>query len=201
MPQDRPRRRELRLGWVLVLAFGVLSVLPMLLILAYGYRRNEAAITASLDEQLERGTQRDVLRMNQLVEGVATAASIVAEAVEADPAVFHTEQGDGVIWRAVATAPQIDALYVSFEDGHHRVVSRIDDDRRKSDPRIPAAAVWHASYIDDFTAGEARARHRRFFTEWPTTIEGSYQIPTTMDVRTLPHYKGAKATDRLAIED
>ncbi len=194
-------RRSLRLGWVLVLAFAMLSIVPLVLILAYGYRRNEQAITASLDEQLQRGTQRDLHRVAELVDGVATAASIVAEAVQADPAMFHTERGDGVIWRAVETAPQIDALYVSFEDGHHRVVTRIDDVRRKNDPKIPAEAVWHASYIDDFTAGDARARHRRFYTEWGKPLDVRYSFPTTHDVRTLPHYQAAKRTDRLAIED
>jgi class 3 adenylate cyclase len=199
---DAPeRRRKLRLGWVLVLAFLALSVLPLVGILAYGYRRNQAAITASLDEQLERDTARNIHQVAELVDGVATAASIVGTAVEADPSLFRTEQGDAVIWRAVATAPQIDALYVSFEDGHHRVVSRIDDERRKSDPRIPVSATWHASYIDDYSAGAARARHRRFFAEWPTPIDGGYAAPTTLDVRTLPHYVAAKATDRLAIAD
>jgi len=199
-PEARTRRK-LRLGWVLVLSFVALSVVPLVVILAYGYRRNGDAITASLDEQLARDTARSIHSVGELVDGVATAASIVGDAAEADPTIFHSEQGDSVIWRAVSTSPQIDALYVSFEDGHHRVVSRIDDDRRKSDPRIPANATWHASYIDDYTAGEARSRHRRFSQTWPTLVEGSYAVPTTMDVRTLPHYVAAKATERLAMSD
>lgn len=184
----------------MVLAFAVLSVLPLVFILAFGYRRNQAAITASLDEQLARNTKRDINRVGELVDGVATAASILGEAVTADPALFHTDKSNGIIWRAVETAPQIDALYVSFEDGHHRVVSRIDEGRRTSDPRIPAGAVWHASYIDNFSAGEARARHRSFYAQWPTPLDGGYSVPP-MDVRTLPHYIAAKASGRLAVVD
>jgi class 3 adenylate cyclase len=184
----------------MVLAFATLSVLPLVAILAYGYRRNQAAITASLDEQLARNTTRDINRVGELVDGVATAASIIGEAVAADPALFHTDKSNGMIWRAVETAPQIDALYVSFEDGHHRVVSRIDEGRRRSDPRIPAGAVWHASYIDDFAAGDARARHRSFYATWPTPLDGGYSVPP-MDVRTLPHYAAAKASGRLAVVD
>lgn len=184
----------------MVIAFAVLSVLPLVLILAYGYRRNQAAITSSLDAQLARNTKRDINRVGELVDGVATAASIVGEAVSAEPALFHTDQSNGIIWRAVETAPQIDALYVSFEDGHHRVVSRIDEGRRKSDPRIPAGAVWHVSYIDDFSAGDARARHRSFFAEWPTPLPGGYAVPP-MDIRTLAHYIAAKTTGRLAVVD
>ena len=33
---------------------------------------------------------------------------------------------------------------------------------------------------------------------WPVVIAGgNYSIPTTMDVRTLPHYVAAKARDRV----
>ncbi len=200
-PKPPDRRRKLRLGWVLVLAFVALSVVPLVLILAYGYRRNQAAITASLDDQLERDAARNIHQVAELVDGVATAIALVGSAVEANPSTFRGDQGDSVIWRAVATVPQIDALYVSFEDGHHRVVSRIDDERRKSDPRIPNGATWHASYIDDFSVGEARSRHRRFSAVWPQLLDGSYAVPTTLDLRTLPHYIGAKTSNRLAIAD
>ncbi len=194
-------RRKLRLGWVLVLGFATSSVLLIIGILAYGYRRNQAAISANLDAQLARDTARHIHQIGEVVEGVATAASILGAAVEAAPALFHTEQGDGVIWRAVASAFQIDALYVSFDDGHHRVVSRIDAQRRASDPQIPAGATWHASYIDEFAVGAARARHRRFYAGWPAPLVGAYAVPTTLDIRALPHYVAAKATDRLAIVD
>jgi adenylate cyclase len=69
----------------------------------------------------------------------------------------------------VTSAAEIDAAYVSFEDGYHRVVTRIDDDRRRSDPKIPATANWHSSFIDDFSAGESRKRHRTFFDTWGTS--------------------------------
>jgi len=194
-------RRKLRLGWVLVLGFATSSVLPFIGILAYGYRRNQAAISTNLDAQLARDTARHIHRLGELVDGVVTATAIVREAVEADPALFHTDRSYGVIWRAVATAFQIDALYASFEDGHHRVVSRIDAQRRASDPQIPAGAIWHASYIDAFAAGAARARHRSFHATWPAPPIGAYAAPTSLDIRTLPHYVAAKATDQLAIAD
>ena len=57
-----------------------------------------------------------------------------------------------MLYQALTSAPQIDAAYVSFEDGYHRVVTRIDDDRRRSDPKIPPTANWHSSYIDGFSA-------------------------------------------------
>src|SRR5208282_6555127 len=103
----------------------------------------------------------------------------------ADPQYFRTEQSNDLLYRALTSAADIDAVYVSFEDGYHRVVTRIDDDRRRSDPTIPATANWHSSYIDDFSAGKDRARHRTFFDTWPHEV-GRYDTPTTLDIRTLP---------------
>jgi hypothetical protein len=89
---------------------------------------------------------------------------------------------------------------VSFEDGYHRVVTRIDDDRRRSDPLIPAAANWHSSYIDDFSTGEKRSRHRTFFDIWPHVV-GQYDVATTMDVRTLQGYQAAKESLSLVVTE
>src|SRR5712672_636774 len=100
------KHRRLRLGWVLVLAFVALSVIPLGFILAYGYRSNQAAITESLDDQLERDTARSIHRVAELVDDAATSAEILGTAVEADPTAFHSEQGDSVIWRAIERAPQ-----------------------------------------------------------------------------------------------
>jgi adenylate cyclase len=89
---------------------------------------------------------------------------------------------------------------VSFEDGYHRVVTRIDDDRRRSDPKIPRTANWHSSYIDDFSAGKDRARHRTFFDTWPHVV-GQYDVGTTLDIRTLQGYEAAKESGSLVVTE
>ena len=65
-------------------------------------------------------------------------------------------------------------------------------DRRRSDPQFPPTANWHSSYIDDFSAGENRRRHRTFFDTWPHAA-GRYEVETAMDVRALPHYKATRS--------
>ena len=100
----------------------------------------------------------------------------------------------------MTAAPQIDAAYVSFEDGYHRVVTRIDDDRRRSDPLIPPSANWHSSYIDDFSAGQNRTRHRTFFDTWPHAV-GQYSAPSTLDIRTLTGYAEAKESRSLVVTE
>jgi adenylate cyclase len=87
-----------------------------------------------------------------------------------------------LLYRALTSAEQIDAVYVSFEDGYHRVVTRMDDNRRRSDPRIPRSANWHSSYIDDFSAGTNRRRHRTFFDTWPHVIGETSRPRWTSDV-------------------
>ena len=76
----------------------------------------------------------------------------------------------------------------------------MDDDRRRNNPRIPALANWHSSYIDAYAAGEGRARHRRFFEQWPRVI-GGFTEPTTFRVETLPHFKAARENLGIAITE
>lgn len=77
-------------------------------------------------------------------------------------------------------------------------VTRIDDDRRRSDSKIPAIANRHANFIDDFSAVENRRRHRKFYDTWGHVI-GEYDVATTTDYRTTSGYPEAKQTGTLAI--
>ncbi len=135
-----------------------------------------------------------------MIDSTETPLRFLAEVAAADPGYFRTEQSNDLLYRALTSASHIDAVYVSFEDGYHRVVTRIDEDRRRSDPRIPAAANWHASYIDAITFALSRVRHRKFFDVWPHLI-GGYDVATDLDIRTLPGYQTAKTTRTLAVTE
>jgi adenylate cyclase len=78
-------------------------------------------------------------------------------------------------------------------------VTRMDDDRRRSDPKIPTSANWHASYIDAFAGSPRRIRHRTFFDTWPHVV-GSYDLPTIEDIRALAGYQAAKDARALIVE-
>ena len=129
---------------------------------------------------------------------------MLAEVAASNPGYFRTEESRNLLYRALISADQIDAVYTSFEDGYHRVVTRIDADRRRSDFRIPANANWHASYIDPYTndvqPGARRWRHRSFFETWPAVIL-EYDSPFTADIRTLANYLAAKRNRALDIAD
>jgi adenylate cyclase len=54
------------------------------------------------------------------------------------------------------------------------------------------------NFIDDFSAGALRSRHRTFFDSWDHVV-GEYAVPTTVDYRAISGYPEAKASGALAI--
>jgi class 3 adenylate cyclase len=185
---------------VMSLLFIGLSIPILIFILIYNYSKNSAAIVSALNEAVIQTSQAGVERTQLLIESTESPLRFLAEVAAADPGYFRTEESRDVLYRALISAPHIDAVYVSFEDGYHRVVTRIDEDRRHSDPRIPATANWHSGYIDAITFALSRTRHRKFFDVWPHKV-GQDDIATDADIRILPGYQTAKITRTLAVTE
>src|SRR5207302_3226920 len=125
-----------------------------------------------------------VERTQDLIESTESPLRFLAQVAAADPGYFRTEASRDLLYRVLTSAAHIDAAYVSFEDGYHLVVTRIDEDRRRADPRIPAIANWHSSYIDAITYALLRVRHLTFFDIWPNQV-GKSDVATETDIRTL----------------
>ncbi len=189
-----------KLSAVMSLLFVALSIPILIFILLYNHHRTSAAIMSNLQEQVAKTRVDSIEDAQNLINPVATALRLLSGTAVSDPALFRSEQSRELLYRALTSAEQIDAVYVSFEDGYHRVVTRVDDDRRRSDPKIPPTANWHSSYIDDFSAGRNRRRHRTFFDTWPHEV-GRYDAETKVDIRDLPHYKAARSTRSLAVTE
>jgi adenylate cyclase len=166
-----------KLSAIMAALFVCLSIPVLIFILLYNYQRNSEAINATLREQVAKTRQASIENTVAMIGGVAGTLRLLAEVVTADPGFFRTEKSREILFRALTSAEHIDAAFVSFEDGYHRAVTRIDDDRRRSDPRIPPTANWHMNYIDDFSVGAARSRHRTFFDTWGHVV-GEYAVPT-----------------------
>lgn len=189
-----------RLSLIMSLLFIGLSIPILIFILMYNYSRNSAAIVSTLNDAVLQTSQTGVERTQDLVENTEGPLRFLAEVASADPGYFRTEQSRDLLYRALTSASHIDAVYVSFEDGYHRVVTRIDEDRRQADPRISASANWHSSYIDAIGYSLRRTRHRAFFDIWPHQV-GGYDIATEADIRGLPGYQAAKTTRTLAVTE
>ena len=169
--------RRPRLSLIMSLLFIGLSIPVLIFILIYNYNKNSAGIVSILNEAVAQTSQAGVERTQDLIENTESPLRFLAELAAADPGYFRTEQSRDLLYRALTSAAHIDAVYVSFEDGYHRVVTRIDEDRRRADPRIPATANWHSSYIDAITYALLRVRHRTFFDIWPNEV-GKYDVAT-----------------------
>jgi adenylate cyclase len=192
--------RKPKLSAIMSALFVCLSIPILIFILAYNYYKTSQTIIAALHDEVAKTRQASIENIEGMIHGVAGTLYVLSQVAAADPGFFRTESSRDVLYRAVTSADEIDAAYVSFEDGYHRVVTRIDADRRRSDPKIPADANWHSSYIDDFAAGEGRKRHRTFFDTWEHVV-GAYDVASTLDVRTLPGYAAAKQSGRLVVSD
>ena len=189
-----------RLSLIMSLLFIGLSIPILIFILIYNYNKNSAGMVSILNEAVAQTSQASAERTETLIENTEGPLRFLAEVAAADPGYFRTEQSRDLLYRALTSATYIDAVYVSFDDGYHRVVTRIDEDRRRSDPAIPAAANWHSSYIDAITFAIRRTRHRTFFDIWPHQV-GNYNVATETDIRTLPGYQAAKKTGTLAVTE
>ena len=189
-----------RLSVIMSLLFIGLSIPILIFILIYNYNKNSVGMVSILNDAVAQTSQAGVERTQDLIESTESSLRFIAEVAADDPGYFRTEQSNDLLYRALTSAAHIDAVYASFEDGYHRVVTRIDEDRRRSDPRIPAAANWHASYIDAITFAFSRIRHRKFFDIWPHMV-GQYNVATDTDIRMLPGYQAAKITRTLAVTE
>ena len=192
--------RRPRLSLIMSLLFIGLSIPVLIFILIYNYNKNSAGMVSILNDAVAQTSQAGVERTQDLIENTESPLRFLADLAAADPGYFRTEQSNDLLYRALTSGAYIDAAYVSFEDGYHRVVTRIDEDRRRADPRIPATANWHASYVDAITFALSRVRHRKFFDIWPNQV-GKYDVATDIDIRTLPGYQSAKTTHTLAVTE
>ena len=192
--------RRPRLSLIMSLLFIGLSIPILIFILIYNYNKNSAGMVSILNDAVAQTSQAGVERTQDLIENTESPLRFLVDLAVADPGYFRTEQSNDLLYRALTSGAYIDAAYVSFEDGYHRVVTRIDEDRRRADPRIPATANWHASYVDAITFALSRVRHRKFFDIWPNQV-GKYDVGTDIDIRTLPGYQSAKTTHTLAVTE
>jgi adenylate cyclase len=150
-------------------------------------------------DQVAKTKQVSIEDAQNLINPVAATLSLLAATAADNSETFKNEESRELLYQALTSAKQIDAAYVSYEDGYHRVVTRIDDDRRRSDPAVPSTANWHSSYIGNFGGKLRRIRHRTFFDTWPHVV-GYSDVETTVDIRTLAGYQAAKEARTLIIE-
>jgi adenylate cyclase len=186
----------------ITMLFALLILPALAIVIGFSFHENLRNLTTLSNRFIDRASQ-DALEMSgNLLQPVAEALRLMAGAEETTPGFFRSDESSNFLYDALISAPQIDAVYTTFENGFHRVVTRVDDDRRRSDPRIPANAKWHMNFIDDFSAGADRKRHRTFYETWPTPVGGYSIDAANNDLRTtLPQYQLVRRSLALAVTD
>ena len=186
----------------ITMVFALLVLPALATVIGFSFYENVQNLTALSNRFIDRASDDAAEMSNNLLQPVAAALRLMAAAEETTPGFFRSDESSDFLYDALISAPQIDAVYASFENGFHRVVTRVDDDRRRSDARIPANAKWHTSFIDDFSAGADRKRHRTFSETWPTPVGGYSIDATNFDVRTAaPQYQLVRQRLALVVTD
>jgi class 3 adenylate cyclase len=195
-------RGSVTLQAIITLVFALLILPALAIVIGFSFYENVTNLTA-LSNRFIDGASQDAREMSEhLLQPVAEAVRLMAGAEETTPGFFRSDESSNFLYDALISAPQIDAVYASFENGFHRVVTRVDDDRRRSDARIPANAKWHMSFIDDFSAGADRKRHRTFYETWPTPLSRYSISAANNDLRmTVPQYQLARQSLDLVVTD
>ena len=194
------RARGTKLQVSISTIFALLILPALAAVIAFSYRENARNLEGVSQTLMDRARDEAVGSVSALLDPVASTLRMVAAFEAVEPGFFRQDRAGDVLYQALQTADYTDAIYTSFEDGYHRVVTRIDDDRRRSDPRIPATANWHMSWIDAYRAPTSvpRARHRSFYETWPTAI-AKYDAEQTFDVRTMQQYREARSRHAFAL--
>ena len=125
---------------------------------------------------------------------------VVSEVAANSQKMVRLEGFNFILKSALSSNKHLDAIYVSLEDGYHRVVTRVDAYRRNSDKGMPAKAEWTSSVIEPFAvAGIYRKRKIKYYAQWPLVISRGEQETNKLDIRALDHYVTAKEKQKLYI--
>ena len=182
------------------LLFIGVSIPVLIFILIYNYNKNSAGIVSILNEAVAQTSQAGVERTQDLIDNTESPLRFLAELAAADPGLFPNRTKP----RSAISRPDLGCAYRrrlrQFRGWLSSRGHPIDEDRRRADPRIPATANWHSSYIDAIAYALLRVRHRTFFDIWPHDV-GKYDVATETDIRTLPGYQSAKTTRTLAVTE
>jgi adenylate cyclase len=194
--------KDTRLQISIATLFALLILPALAAIIVFSYRANERTLREMSQGFMDRARDAALVSIQTLLDPVVSSLRVIAAVEASEPGYFRQDRSSDVLYRALLSADHMDAVYTSFDDGYHRVVTRIDDDRRRSDPKIPRTANWHMSWIDayDPAASASRIRHRTFYATWPIPIE-KYDVVWNFDVRTMPQYREARSRHAVAVSD
>lgn len=188
-----PKRRPYSLRATLILAFSALSLPVLALVLSLSYWRNIQSTKELLHDEEARAHETIERIVHVFFRSAVNNLEILAALSATQKNFFRSAESNNVLHTTLMWEKHIDHIYVTYEDGYVRGVSRINDERKHNDPNVPADAVWHSQTIEPVAGSKELMRHQTFYAAWPTSIK-TMSEPSSYDARELPHYMGAKKT-------
>src|ERR1700737_304975 len=164
-----------KLSVVMSLLFVGLSVPILILILIFAYYKNSAEIISIRDREVAQTRQVSVESSQEFINPIVGTLRLLAGMAAADPGLFRTKESRELLYRALTSSEQIDAVYASFEDGYHRVLTRLDDNRRRSPPPNPRRRLGIPALSMHFLPAKNGGAIARFLTHGPAS---SADIPS-----------------------
>src|SRR3984893_7358407 len=173
-----------KLSAVMSLLFVGLSVPVLILILIFTYYKNSAEIISIRDREVAQTRQVSVESSQEFINPIVGTLRLLAGMAAADPGLFRTKESRELLYRALTSSEQIDAVYASFEDGYHassRGSMTIADARTLAYPRrrlgIPAISML-------FLPAKIGGAIARFLTHGPAS---SANTPSGQNSTSAPY--------------
>lgn len=97
--------------------FALLILLALGAVIAFSYYENARNLTGVAQRAIDRARDDASATVVNFFEPVAGTIRLVAEVATMNPDFFRTEDSRNILYEALISAPQIDAVHTSFEDG------------------------------------------------------------------------------------
>jgi adenylate cyclase len=188
--------------------FGITGLLLLILVALAGgiiwynsTKSNELAVAAA-KRLMQEAEDKIVDRIKLIYDpmyAIVGIASLVPQLTS--PSVTEDPQALRLLLRAARFYPQIQSVYVGFDDGDFRMLTHITGEKSaalRAALRAPSGAHFA---IENVTggAGAARTSEWSFLGEHGELLEHREPVPTTYDPRLRPWFKGARHSD--AVEE
>jgi adenylate cyclase len=189
---------------------GITGLLLLILIALAGgiiwynsVKSNELAVTAT--KQLMKEAEKKIIERIKLLYDPMYAIVGISSMVPGltSPEIGRDPQAQKLMLRALRFYPQIQSLYVAFDNGYFYMITHIVGNKSATLRKVLQAPSDAAFAVQTITGGAGGARQEQwgFLSEDGTVLGRRDQIPATFDPRRRPWYDAARHSDMVEESD
>jgi adenylate cyclase len=204
-PRDYPERRrttDRKPLWPTYL--GITGLLLLILVALAGgiiwynsSKSNELALAAT--KRLMKEAEHKIIERIKLLYDPMYAIVAIASLVPGltSPEVSHDPSAQKLMLRALRFYPQVQSLYVAFDNGDFHMVTHIVGDKSDAVRKALDAPGDAAFAVETITGGAGGGRQAQwsFLSELDAVVGRRDPTPTTFDPRRRPWYDAARRSD------